>query len=410
MDVKCFPLAGEQNYTVEDFQSYLGTRIPGVYSDDTNLAVTAQASPDMSVKVSSGLAWLQAADLRGIVFPMTEAVDLTIETADALQARIDTVVIGLDKTRRTGYLKVVKGLPGGGATAPVRDGNYFELVLAEITVRPATSAIISADISDQRADEAVCGLMRDGVQSIPSATFQAQAEQIILEMRVAIADALADSGIIDNLTTADAFKALSANMGKKLQDEKAPKASPTFTGTATIPTAAVTTLNAGTANANAVFSPSFVGMVAFFAGTATPAGWLKCDGTVKNKTTYANLFAFIGTTYNTGGEHSDEFRVPNLCDGSFIRGIGGNAAALGVKQGFAMQIITGAINCISESFNRSGSASGAFVKLNGYSAVGTPKESDTSDASAATFDSSRVAQTANETRPLNTAMTPYIKY
>ena len=395
MDVKCFPLAGEQNYTVEDFQSYLGTRIPGVYSDDTNLAVTAQASPDMSVKVSSGLAWLQAADLRGIVFPMTEAVDLTIETADALQARIDTVVIGLDKTRRTGYVKIVKGLLGGGATAPVRDANYFELVLAEVLVRAATSSINAGDIADQRADETVCGLVRDGVQSIPSATFQAQAEQIILEMRVAIADALADAGIIDNLTTADAYKALSANQGKVLQDTKAPKDSPSFTGpvqmAGALQSASITT---GTATASTVFSPSFVGMVAFFAGTATPAGWIKCDGTVKNKFAYANLFAFIGTVYNTGGEYSDEFRVPNLCDGSFIRGIGGNAAALGVKQADAVRAHTHGVAPI------------VAVALDTPDASGFAKFSNSQTGST-------VGQTpagAVENRPLNTAMTPYIKY
>ena len=395
MDVKCFPLAGSQNYTVEDFQSYLGTRVPGVYSDDTNLAVTAQAVPDMTVKVSSGLAWLAVSDLRGVVFPLTAEVDLAIETADALLERIDTVVIGLDKTRRTGYISVVKGLLGGGATAPVRDGNYFELVLAEVRVRAATPVILASDISDQRADESVCGLVRDGVQSIPSATFQAQAEQTILEMRDAIADALADAGVIDNLTTADIYKALSANMGKKLQDEKAPKANPTFTGLAQFGNIQVATVTAQTeVYAAKLSSPSLVGMVAFFAGTNTPVGWLKCDGSVVSRNTYSGLFNFIGTAYNTGGEAGTDFRLPNLCDGSFIRGIGGNAAAIGTKQ-------TDEIKSHVHP---------PLAPYSGFAVSPSANQSPTGGGNSLGYANTTGATGGAETRPLNTAMTPFIKY
>jgi microcystin-dependent protein len=348
----------------------------------------------MTVKVSSGLAWLAVSDLRGVVFPLAAEVNLAIDTPDALQERIDTVVIGLDKTLRTGYVEVVKGLLGGGATAPVRDGNYFELVLAEIRVRAATAAILPADISDQRADESVCGLVRDGVQSIPSATFQAQAEAIILEMRDAIADALADAGIIDNLTTADAYKALSANMGKKLQDEKAPKAYPTFTGLAQFGNIQVSTVTAQTeVYAAKLSSPSLVGMVAFFAGTVNPVGWLKCDGTAVSRSTYATLFNFIGTAYGAG-DGGTTFNLPNLCDGSFIRGVGGNAAAIGAKQQDAVKAHTHGVPPIIAVAQDTPDASG-YAKFANSQSGATSGQTPAGEV---------------ETRPLNTAMTPYIKY
>jgi microcystin-dependent protein len=348
----------------------------------------------MTVKVSSGLAWLAVSDLRGVVSPLTSDVDLAIETADALQERIDTVVIGLDKTRRTGYISVVKGLLGGGATAPMRDANYFELVLAEIRVRAATPVILASDISDQRADESVCGLVRDGVQSIPSATFQAQAEAIILEMRDAIADALADAGIIDNLTTADAYKALSANMGKKLQDEKAPKANPTFTGLAQFGNIQVSTVTAQTeVYAAKLSSPSLVGMVAFFAGTVNTVGLLKCDGTAVSRSTYATLFNFIGTAYGAG-DGGTTFNLPNLCDGSFIRGVGGNAAAIGAKQQDAVKAHTHGVPPIIAVAQDTPDASG-YAKFANSQSGATSGQTPAGEV---------------ETRPLNTAMTPYIKY
>jgi hypothetical protein len=209
-EVKCFPLAGVQNYTVEDFQYYLGLRTQGVFYPDDNLKTEAKSPADMSVTVSAGLAWLKSGDLRGVSFPLPVAHELTCDSADGSQARIDTVVVGLDIAGRTGYIKIVKGLLGGGATAPVRDSSYYELVLAEISIPASSTEISSAQITDKRSDASVCGIISEsGVQ------------------------------VINNLTTNSSETALSAAMGKQLQDEKAPKASPTLTGTATIAAANV---------------------------------------------------------------------------------------------------------------------------------------------------------------------------
>lgn len=37
-----------------------------------------------------------------------------------------------------------------------------------------------------------------------------------------------------------------------------------------------------------------------------------CDGSIKNRADYQNLFAVIGTTYNTSGETPTQFRLPDL--------------------------------------------------------------------------------------------------
>ena len=53
-------------------------------------------------------------------------------------------------------------------------------------------------------------------------------------------------------------------------------------------------------------------LVSPFAGSNAPDGWQMCNGQELSQTTYSSLFAVIGTTYNTGGETSGNFRVPDL--------------------------------------------------------------------------------------------------
>lgn len=49
-------------------------------------------------------------------------------------------------------------------------------------------------------------------------------------------------------------------------------------------------------------------------GTTAPAGWLFAYGQVLSQTTYAALYAVLGSTYNTGGEGTGNFRMPDKRD------------------------------------------------------------------------------------------------
>lgn len=53
------------------------------------------------------------------------------------------------------------------------------------------------------------------------------------------------------------------------------------------------------------------GMVMPYAGTTEPTGWLFCYGQAVSRTTYAALFAVIGTTYGVG-DGSTTFTLPDL--------------------------------------------------------------------------------------------------
>lgn len=60
------------------------------------------------------------------------------------------------------------------------------------------------------------------------------------------------------------------------------------------------------------------GMVAAFARNTPPTGWLKANGAAISRTTYAALFAAIGTTFGAG-DGSTTFNVPDM-RGEFLRG------------------------------------------------------------------------------------------
>lgn len=59
---------------------------------------------------------------------------------------------------------------------------------------------------------------------------------------------------------------------------------------------------------------TITGEVRMWAGTIAtiPTGWLMCDGSVVSQTTYAALYAVIGSQYNTGGEGAGNFRLPDM--------------------------------------------------------------------------------------------------
>src|SRR5215831_13537832 len=81
----------------------------------------------------------------------------------------------------------------------------------------------------------------------------------------------------------------------------APLASPVFTGDPQAPTPAAG--DNDTSIATTAFARSLMpaGVILPYGGTAAPnAEWLLCDGTAKSRTTYAALFAAIGTAYGAG--------------------------------------------------------------------------------------------------------------
>lgn len=54
-----------------------------------------------------------------------------------------------------------------------------------------------------------------------------------------------------------------------------------------------------------------VGRVVDYAAATAPAGWVECDGSDVSRTTYAALFAVIGTTFGPG-DGTGTFTLPTI--------------------------------------------------------------------------------------------------
>lgn len=149
-----------------------------------------------------------------------------------------------------------------------------------------------------------------------------------------------------------------------------------------------------------------VGMIYMFSGATEniPSNFMLCDGRELSKAEYPQLFNAIGTIY---GESIDKlkFRIPDL-RGCFTRCVGGNAGALGTKQGDAIRNIQGSLYFMSGTTMR---VKGVFTN----SSSDIPKDYKPALVSRAdystltekiTLNTSNIVPTANENRPTNMAM------
>ncbi len=76
------------------------------------------------------------------------------------------------------------------------------------------------------------------------------------------------------------------------------------------------------ANLQDIVNRSEVGAIKPWTKTTAPDGYLLCNGSAVSRTTYADLFAVISTTYGAG-DGSTTFNVPNL-QGKMPQGYDGN--------------------------------------------------------------------------------------
>lgn len=165
--------------------------------------------------------------------------------------------------------------------------------------------------------------------------------------------------------------------------------------------AAVTTALATTEAAAAALAAILpAGAVLAFAMPAAPAGWLKCNGAAVSRTTYAALFAALGTTFGAG-DGSTTFNLPDL-RGEFVRGWddgrGVDASrTLGSAQGHAVQNHTHPSNAYC--LNTSG------YEANNYLLFG--KGGNYGSFNTGTMASGNMAA---ETRPRNVALLYCVKY
>ena len=192
-DIITYPENGI-TYDADDASGYLATRQSGVYSAEEDFAVSI--SGELSLTVSAGQAWVRPSRFKGRSIIMEQPTTLALTAADPVRTRIDRVVLRYDAAARQTRLQVLEGTPDSASpTAPAitRTALVYDLCLAEITRPAGSTAITAANLTDTRADEDICGVMRDGVTGIPTA-------QLIAQWRAAqAAQVAAGQALLDQL-------------------------------------------------------------------------------------------------------------------------------------------------------------------------------------------------------------------
>ena len=178
MSIITYPLNGVV-YSAEDVATYLCTRTSGVYSKETNFAVSNTGT--RQITVAPGLAWINYDDFKGVSVCSREENVLTVPEADNTLNRVDRVVLQFDTSENITAIKLKTGTPAVAAQPPdiLQNHNQYELGLCTVSVPAGSSVVTAADITDTRADEAICGVMRDGVTGIPTAQLQAQVKAML---------------------------------------------------------------------------------------------------------------------------------------------------------------------------------------------------------------------------------------
>lgn len=158
-------------YKAEDWAWYFATFIAnGVFPKPSDgLQVIAYSG--MEIKVNAGYAFIN-----GYAYRNPASQTITLDTAEGAQNRVDRVVVRWDLPQRDIYLAVLKGTPSAKpqATAVTRTTEIWELALADIYVGKGVTAIRTANITDQRFNSSVCGIVKGTVEEIDASVLTKQ--------------------------------------------------------------------------------------------------------------------------------------------------------------------------------------------------------------------------------------------
>lgn len=152
---------GDRKYTANEFVSYFKALFSTGVLKNTSLAVTQNSPAGLSVLVSTGMAIIE-----GYQYENTTSKAMTIKAADVTNPRIDRIILRLNVNDgvRSIVLAVLKGTAAGSPVAPtlttdLTGSGIYEISLAQIAVAAGATTILTANITDERLNETVCGLV-----------------------------------------------------------------------------------------------------------------------------------------------------------------------------------------------------------------------------------------------------------
>lgn len=164
----------ERWHYASDFADYFSSVLSAGLLLDQNREYGLQVTFDsgLNVKVSTGKALI-----KGYSYENTTDLTLTHSLPETTLDRIDRIVLRLDLKNASRFIRafVKEGVASANPVAPdlQRDQYLYELSLAQVRLRANTASIEASDITDERAQEDLCGIVQSLI-TVPTSVFQQQ--------------------------------------------------------------------------------------------------------------------------------------------------------------------------------------------------------------------------------------------
>lgn len=164
-------VSGDREYTAEQFTTYFKQFLTsGLYHKNNVPSLKVTIASGLQTNLEAGSAYLE-----GYMYKNTDNLLLTHAAADATNPRIDRVVIRLDRTVGSRFVKafVKAGTPASSPLPPAltRNNDIYEISLSQVRVNAGATTI--ASVKDERLDVAVAGLVSSLI-TVPTDEFEAE--------------------------------------------------------------------------------------------------------------------------------------------------------------------------------------------------------------------------------------------
>lgn len=158
---------GDRRYDAAFFAEYFASFIGnGVFPNpSTNLQVVEGSN--MQTIVKQGKGWIN-----GYYVHNDSDYVMQHDIADGVLKRIDRIVLQWNYLTRQIVIVVKKGTFASSPVAPVlvRNTDYYELALADVYIGNGVTKITQANITDQRLNSALCGIVTQTVKTVDTTT------------------------------------------------------------------------------------------------------------------------------------------------------------------------------------------------------------------------------------------------
>lgn len=158
---------GDRRYDAKWFAQYFASFIANGVFPNPSTGLQVVEGNNMATVVKAGKGWIN-----GYFIVNDSDYVLQHDNADGVLKRIDRVVMRLNNLTRQIEIAVKKGNFTSSPVAPSlqRDGDYYELALADVLINNGSTQVTQASITDNRLNKGLCGIVHGVVNQVDTTT------------------------------------------------------------------------------------------------------------------------------------------------------------------------------------------------------------------------------------------------